>query len=132
MTITITTPALLFPAITLLLLAYTNRFLAIASLIRNLHRKHLEFPDQKIIIGQIHNLKVRVKMIKWMQIFGVVSFFFCVFSMFMVFQNLSEYGNITFGISLLSLLISLGISLKELQISTRALEMELGDLEFKK
>ncbi len=128
MTITINTPALLFPAITLLLLAYTNRFLGVANLIRNLHKKHLEFPDQVIIIEQIQNLTSRVRLIKWMQICGVFSFVFCVLSMFMVFSDLSNFGNYTFGVSMLSLLISLLISLRELQISTRALEMELKDM----
>lgn len=131
MSITITTPALLFPAITLLLLAYTNRFLAVASLIRALHKKGLESPNG-IILGQISNLRKRIRLIKWMQIFGVISFFFCVFSMFMVFNELTNYGNFTFGISLISLLISLVLSLRELQISTKALELELGDMEYGK
>ena len=129
MSINITTPALLFPAITLLLLAYTNRFLAVASLIRALHKKGLESKDG-IIVGQISNLRTRIRLIKWMQIFGVISFFFCVFSMFMVFNDFALYGNFTFGISLVSLLISLILSLRKLQISTKALELELGDMEY--
>ncbi|MDH5380444.1 MAG: DUF2721 domain-containing protein [Cyclobacteriaceae bacterium] len=129
MTITINTPALLFPAITLLLLAYTNRFLAVATLIRSLHKKHLEFPNQKIILIQIKNLRMRIHLIKWMQIFGVISFVFCVLSMFLIFQNLGLYANFTFGGSMFSLLVSLFISLRELLISTSALEVELGEME---
>jgi hypothetical protein len=38
--LSLTTPALLFSAISLLLLAYTNRFLAYASVVRNLHARY--------------------------------------------------------------------------------------------
>lgn len=133
MTISLTTPALLFPAISLLLLAYTNRFLAIATLIRNLHRKHQESTDYKEpLVGQIENLRTRLTLIKSMQVVGVSSFFFCVLSMLMLFQNWTALGNYLFGISMVLLLISLGISLRELQISTKALNLELSDMEIKR
>ena len=129
MSINLTTPALLFPAISLLLLAYTNRFLAIATLIRNLHKKHKENPDHKIIAGQISNLKTRLNLIKNMQIFGISSFFLCVLSMFMLFSENQDWGNYIFGASILLLLVSLGISLREIQISTKALNLELSDMQ---
>jgi len=131
MSIEITTPALLFPAISLLLLAYTNRFLAIATLIRSLHQKHIENPDKDrdIVVGQIQNLKIRLKMIKYMQLFGILSFFMCVLSMFMLFQNEPQLGNYIFGSSMLLLLVSLGLSVREIQISTKALNLELSKME---
>lgn len=132
MSINITTPALLFPAISLLLLAYTNRFLAIATLIRNLHKKHQENPNHELIIGQIQNLRSRLSLIKGMQVFGASSFFLCILSMFMLFQDAQQWGNYAFGISMILLMISLGISLRELQISTKALNLELSDMELKK
>lgn len=132
MSINITTPALLFPAISLLLLAYTNRFLAIATLIRSLHKKHQEFPNHKIIVGQIQNLRTRLSLIKGMQVFGVLSFFLCILSMFMLFQDLQILGNYAFGVSMVLLMISLAISLRELQISTKALNLELSDMEIRK
>ncbi|MEM1405770.1 MAG: DUF2721 domain-containing protein [Bacteroidota bacterium] len=128
MSMTLTTPALLFPAISLLLLAYTNRFLAIATLIRNLHKKYRDNPEHSIIKGQIENLKTRLNLIKNMQIFGISSFFLCVLSMFMLFNDNEQWGNYSFGISMLLLLLSLGISLREIQISTKALNLELGDM----
>ncbi len=127
--ITLTTPALLFPAISLLLLAYTNRFLAIATLIRQLHRNHKENPDANVIIGQIENLRLRLHLIRKMQTYGVISFFMCVLSMIFIFQELKEWGGYIFGGSLVMLLISLGIMLRELQISTKALDLELSDME---
>lgn len=130
MTISITTPALLFPAISLLLLAYTNRFLAVATLIRAMHSKHTENPyHQPHMEKQIKNLKTRLTLIKNMQLFGILSFFLCVLSMFMLFQNNAEWGNYIFGASMVFLLISLGISTVEIQISTRALNLELSDME---
>ncbi len=125
----LTTPALLFPAISLLLLAYTNRFLAIATIIRQLHKIYLK--DKKgILEGQIRNLRLRLFLIRNMQIFGVLSFFMCVLSMIFIYQDNQEWGGIIFGISLFALLLSLGISMREIQLSTKALEIELSDMEF--
>lgn len=129
MQIEISTPALLFPAITLLLLAFTNRFLALATLIRSLHAKYKANPNQDIIYDQIENLKKRLNMIRWMQAFGVFSFLLTVICMFLLFQELNLAANYLFGASLLSLLLSLIVSLMEIQISTKALNLELKDME---
>ena len=131
MLLDITTPALLFPAITLLLLAYTNRFLAIATLIRNLHKQHLNDRDHTIIIHQIKNLRIRLNMIRYMQAFGILSFFLGVLCMFLLFERLPEVASYLFAASLMALLISLGISLVETHISTKALNLELSDMEEK-
>jgi hypothetical protein len=129
MELELSTPALLFSAITLLMLAYTNRFLAIATLIRGLHKNYLKDPDQEIIVEQIHNLRRRLTLIKNMQLFGVFSFLLCVICMFLLFKGFTEGANWVFVSSMLSLLISLGISLVEIQISTKALNLELLDME---
>ncbi|MFZ9188950.1 MAG: DUF2721 domain-containing protein, partial [Algoriphagus sp.] len=111
MELQLSTPALLFSAITLLMLAFTNRFLAIATLIRGLHKNYLKDPDQEIIVEQIHNLRRRLTLIKNMQLFGVFSFLLCVICMFLLFKGFTDAANWTFVISMVSLLISLGISL---------------------
>lgn len=129
MEITLTTPALLFPAISLLLLAYTNRFLAIANIIRQLHRMYIE-NKKSILEGQIANLRRRLFLIRVMQIFGVGSLFLCVLAMFFIYVRYEVWGSIIFGISLVFLLVSLFISLREIQLSTKALEIELSDMEF--
>ncbi|MCC5939787.1 MAG: DUF2721 domain-containing protein [Lunatimonas sp.] len=128
MELQLSTPALLFSAITLLMLAYTNRFLAMANLIRGLHKQYLKAPDEKVIIEQIKNLKKRVNMIKNMQIFGVLSFLLCVACMFLLYQEINKAANIAFMASMLSLLVSLAISLSEIHISTNALNLELSDM----
>lgn len=129
MELQLSTPALLFSAITLLMLAFTNRFLAIANLIRGLHKKYVQEPDQEIIVEQIHNLRRRLTLIKKMQLFGVFSFLLCVICMFLLFQGYNFAANWVFVMSMVSLLISLGISLIEIQISTKALNLELSDME---
>jgi len=130
MELTLSTPALLFSAITLLMLAYTNRFLAMANLIRGLHKEYKEDSmGEDVIIDQIKNLKKRLTMIKNMQTYGVISFFLCVICMFLLYQDFDTAANWVFMASMLSLLVSLGISLAEIQISNNALNIELSDIE---
>lgn len=128
MEFSLTTPALLFPAISLLLLAYTNRFLAIAALIRNLHAQYQSNPTRNII-GQIKNLRRRMFLIRNMQAFGVVSLLLCVLCMFVLFEGYTQLGRQVFGVSLVLLMISLGLSVWEIQISVTALNIQLNDLQ---
>lgn len=128
MEISINTPALLFPAISLLMLAYTNRFLALASLIRNLHSNYKDHTDKEGVLKQIKNLRLRLRLIRQMQLFGVLSLFLCVLSMFFVYERFDFWANFLFACSLIAMLVSLFLSLYEIQISTRALEIELGDM----
>ena len=130
MQISINTPALLFPAITLLMLAYTNRFLALATLIRNLHTKYQKVPEERDIIRrQIKNLKRRLVLVKQMQASGIFSFFICVLSMLLIYLEHEGWATGIFGLSLIFLLLSLALSLNEIFISTNALEIELKDME---
>lgn len=128
MRIDLTTPALLFPAISLLLLAYTNRFLTLATLIRDLHARYKKEPDI-IIYKQIGNLRHRVDLIKNMQALGVASLLFCVICMFVIFAGWLRLGEVIFGISLILMMLSLAVSFREIQISVDALNLRLTDLE---
>ena len=124
MNFTLTTPALLFPAISLLLLAYTNRYLTIAGLIRDLFSESKQ-ENNAIYNGQIANLRKRINIIKNMQILGVLSFFFCVLTMLLLFLGLTFAGEIIFGLSLALLLFSLALSIYEITISVGALNILL-------
>lgn len=128
MEINITTPALLFPAISLLLLAYTNRFLTLASLIRALHKNYQE-NSTDALLGQIKNMRKRVYLIKHMQGVGVASLSLCVLCMFLLFAGQIDLGKYVFGFSLITLLLSLILSLWEIAISVDALELHLSDIE---
>lgn len=126
--ITLTTPALLFSAISLIMLAYTNRFLSYATLIRSLHEKFKINPNE-VLLGQIDNLRKRLYLTKYMQILGVTSLFLCVFTMFLIFIGSHLPAVWMFGTSLLLLIASLGVSIHEIQISVKALDLHLGDME---
>ena len=127
MTLTIETPALLFSATSLILLAYTNRFLTIAQIIRNL-KKNYEDNHNKSILLEIKNLNLRLTLIRYMQLFGVMCLFLSVFAMLLLYVNQEGFGIYLFGASMLSLLISLGISFWEISISVNALRVHLKDL----
>lgn len=128
MDLDITTPALLFPAISLLLLAYTSRFLATGQLIRGLSANARDGKVPKAS-KQIKNLKRRVELIKVMQILGVLSLFLCTLSMFFLFIKYFNLGNIIFGISLILMCTSLITALAEISISTNAIDMELEGIK---
>lgn len=128
MSLTLTTPALLFPAISLLLLAYTNRYLTLAGLIRDLYSRNEE-KKSNLFTNQIANLRKRIQIIKNMQILGVMSFFCCVLTMLLLFLGLIVAGEIIFGISLALLLFSLGLSIYEITISIGALNILLDSCE---
>jgi hypothetical protein len=128
MELNLTTPALLIPAISLLLLAYSGRFLTLANLMRELYARYRAQPDPKIKL-QLANLRYRIAIIRNMQIWGVASFFGCVLCMFLLFAGQELPGKWIFGGSLLMLLVSLGLSLRELQVSIDALTVQVQDLD---
>ena len=129
MEITFNTPALLFPAISLLLLAYTNRYLALANLIRKLHDEYIRGEKNNLLIRQIKILRVRINMVRQMQTLGVFSFLCCVITMYGVYEEWNGFTSYAFAASLITLLISLVISLLEISKSTKALSLELSDME---
>jgi hypothetical protein len=128
---TLTTPALLFSAISLILLAYTNRFLGYAALIRDLYAKFQHNQDE-MLLGQIANLRRRLYLTKNMQIFGVSSLFLCVVTMFLIYLGYQHIAFWVFGFALILLIISLALSIIEIQISVKALNLHLSNMEKKK
>ena len=127
--IDINTPALLFPAITLLMLAYTNRFLSLASLVRKLHEEYSRGEREKNFIKQIKNLRSRINLIRYMQALGVLSFLCCVLCMYVIFRGWMEMAHWIFAASLIFLLLSIILSLLEINKSTKAIELVLSDIE---
>ena len=126
--LTLTTPALLFSAISLIMLAYTNRFLAYAAVIRNLSEKYREKREASLK-RQIDNLKLRLNLTRWMQIFGISSLLLCVLTMFLIYIDQHTMAVWIFGVALLLLILSLGFLIREIQISTQALGHHLSDME---
>ena len=122
MTLEITTPAVLFPTVSLLLLAYTNRFLALTAIVRQMDSSG----EVEHEFYQVKNLRKRLNYIKRMQYFGVSSLLICAISMLFLFLQMDFIGKISFGISLVSLIVSLLFSLLEIQISLEALRIHLN------
>ncbi|KAA1247302.1 DUF2721 domain-containing protein [Aquimarina sp. RZ0] len=128
MILTMSIPALLFPAISLTMLAYNARYLAIAALIRQLHKEYLSSPSKNTVL-QIKNLRKRLWLIRNMQAIAIVSFLTSVITMFLLYIEQEDLANLLFGISLFSLMVSLVLSLIEVQISTKALGIRLDRIE---
>jgi hypothetical protein len=127
--ISINTPALLFPAITLLMLAYTNRFLALAALVRKLHTEYNNGEKEKNILGQLKNLRSRLNLIRYMQGLSVFSFLMCVLCMYIIFRGWMIAAHYIFAVSLILLFVSILLSLVEINKSTKAIELQLSDIE---
>ncbi|MBA4409935.1 MAG: DUF2721 domain-containing protein [Bacteroidota bacterium] len=126
--LTLTTPALLFSAVSLITLAYTNRFLAYASVVRSLHTSFKKNPNF-ILLGQIQNLRKRLRLTQTMQVLGISSLLLCVICMFLIYVHFMIWAEILFGIALVLLILSLAISIREIQISVKALDLHLSDME---
>ena len=129
MEITFNTPAVLFPAISLLMVAYTNRFLSLATLIRKLHEQYRAGKDEKMMLLQIMGLRKRLYYVRWMQGLGVFSFLICVCTMYCIYSGWQSIAHGLFAVSLISLSVSLVFSLIEIIQSTNALELELSDMQ---
>lgn len=127
MELSLSIPALLFPAISLTMLAYNARYLAIAALIRQLHQK-LQETESKAVGLQVTQLRKRLSIIKNMQAVAIISFLLAVITMFLIYVELNFWANLIFGISLFALMISLTLSLIEVQLSTKALSIQLKDI----
>lgn len=129
MELSMNTPALLFPAISLVLLAYTNRFLGLASVARKLHERFAENTINENLHTQIKSLRSRIILVRRMQFMGVISFLLCIVTMFCIYINQMQLANYIFGFSLICFSMSLIFSLLEIKQSTIALEIELSDME---
>ena len=128
MELSLSIPALLFLAISLTMLAYNARYLAIAALIRQLHKQFEETSAQPLK-QQINQLRTRLGIIKNMQASAIVSFLLAAITMFLIYVEMRVWANVIFGISLVFLMISLILSLLEVQLSTKALGIQLKNME---
>lgn len=128
MRIELNTPALLFPAISFLLLPYTNRYLALANLTRGLLSDYIANPDDRLL-SQIKILRRRIGMIRKMQTFAVAAMLSSMLCMLMIFQGWHDVGHVLFFVALVMMVVSLLFSLWEIQLSTDALNVQLQLLE---
>lgn len=111
------------------MLAYTNRFLALATVIRSLHQSHTQAPDP-IYLAEISNLRRRINLIRDMQSWGILALILCTTCMFLLFGGQQSLGKVVFGGSIVCMLVSLLLSLSEIRMSVRALDLHLRDIEY--
>ena len=128
--LTLITPTFLFSAVSLILLAYTNRFLAYTSLVRNLKVKYME-NKSSVTKAEIENLKKRLKLTRLMQLYGEASLLLCVATMFLIYIGLQTVSAVIFAVALLFLIISLALSVWEINISSKSIQIHLSDMEAK-
>jgi hypothetical protein len=126
--LTLITPTFLFSAVSLILLAYTNRFLSYAQLVRTLKDRYME-DHSALTRAQILNMRKRLYLTRNMQLFGVGSLLLCVATMFLIYVGLHVISAYVFGLALLLLIISLALSVAEIRISAKSLEIYLGNME---
>jgi hypothetical protein len=110
------------------MLAYTNRFLAYASVIRMLHIEYKK-DHRSVLKEQIDNLRKRLYLTRSMQILGISSLLLCVLTMFLIYIQFEIFAVWVFGCALVLLIISLGLLIWEIQISVEALEHHINDIE---
>jgi lysylphosphatidylglycerol synthetase-like protein (DUF2156 family) len=127
MDLAITTPALLFPAISLLMISYTTRFLHLANLARSLHAPKTGIPESTVL-KQIKNIGRRILLIRNMQATGITSLLLCVICMFLLFGKQTHIAGAVFIVSLILMIVSLVLSLWEIWISVDALKVHLRDV----
>ncbi len=125
--LTLTTPSLFFSAISLIMLAYTNRFMGYAQLVRNLALDYQKNPTEEVRL-QIRNIRKRLSLIRLMQVLGIISLLLCTVSMFLIYINMPTVAVYIFGVAMCSLIISLTVSIQEIIISVRALDIHLERL----
>lgn len=128
MEITLTTPAILFSTVSLLYVAYSTRFVAISNLIRSLKTRFLE-GHELAVLQQLENLRLRVLLIRNMQLTGVISLIVSAISMVFIYLGEQNIGFIFFGVSLLFLIYSMLLAAREIWISVISLNIELDSLE---
>lgn len=124
--ITISTPALVFPALSVLMLAYTNRFIAISKRVRSLHAEHKNKPHRNLR-DQIKSLHRRLRFIRNMQFFAITGFLINMVSIFMILVGLAKVATVLFGLSLICIIASLIISIMEINMSVQAMTIELAE-----
>jgi hypothetical protein len=126
--ITYSSAGLLFPAISLLMLAYTNRFLGLAAVVRNLvaqyrnnHKLHIQ--------QQVQNLRRRIMLLRHAQAIGVMSLTSCTACLLaLVFAN-QMLAQVLFGLAVILMLLSLMVSLVEIYMSVQAITLELDHID---
>ena len=124
----ITTPAVIFSAVSLLYIGYTSRFIAISNLVRDL-KKEFVISHDEIVIKQITNLRRRIEIIRNMQLLGILSLMLSILSMILLYKEWLWQGEMAFFVALCFLLLSMFFAIQEVLMSVDAINIDLSDIE---
>ena len=126
-------PALLFPAIPLMMISFGNRYTSLASLIRKIHDLIVLNKHSKKTAGhyldQITILTKRLKLVRAIQTLSGLSFLSNLFSIFASYLEEYQLALNSFGLGVLIFAIAILMFIYEIQLSTRALSKHLEDLK---
>lgn len=128
MNLELSTPALLFPAIAILMLGYVNRYIGAANVIRSFKKDYDSGYKHNDLTKQLNILKKRIELMRGMLLVGASSLILACLSMLFIFVNNQLAGKGAFGLSLLGLVLSLFASLYETSLSNRSLILEIDDM----
>ncbi len=122
---TLQTPTYVFSAISLLMIAYTSRYVAISQVIRHLSES-APGSDSRVEC-QIRSLMKRVKYIRNMQITALIGFCANIMTMILIVLGIDFLIAPLFIAGLVLILVSLGICIMEIALSAQALSISLSD-----
>ena len=126
-------PALLFPAIPLMMISFGNRYTSLATLIRKIHDKLITTKSSELVIDhyfdQIKILTRRLTLVRSVQTLSGISFLFNLLTIFTNYINIEVLALNFFGLSVLVFSIAIILFIYEIQLSTKALSKHLEDLK---
>ncbi len=128
MTIPITTPALLFPAIAILMLGYVNRYIGAASVIRAITKDYSTGHRRVQVVEQLQIMQKRIGLFRYMLEIGAFALAMACLSMFLIFVDKQQAGNLVFGLSLVAMITSTLVSFYETVLSNQSLNIEINDV----
>jgi Protein of unknown function (DUF2721) len=131
MEINLTVPALLFPALAILMLGYVNRYVSLAGVIRSFKKDYDSKYIHTNLLEQLNILKKRIELLKYVLLSAMTALILACLSMFFIFINMQDAGKIVLGLSLLVMITSILISISETSLSNKSLIIEIDDIVMK-
>ena len=130
MDIDYTVAALMFPAIPLMMTMYSNRFHTLSALIRKIHDQYTfekKIPPEWE--NQLHVLNKRTNYLKYVMGFSAFGFLFNMLTVFALYLDTLFIARVIFGSCCLSMIVSIIFFIREIQISTNALNLHMSDMD---
>ena len=123
-------PALLFPAIPLMMIVFGNRYSSLSKLIRDLHDRFLKEDEVRDkFTEQIELLTDRLFLVKSMQTLAGLAFIANLLTIFFRYIDVPSVAFSLFGVATILLSASILLFVIEIQKSSSALSKHISDLK---